>query len=69
MLIDSYLQEMVRVNASDLFLTIACPPSLRVHSNIITLNAPPLDETDMSALIDDMLNDEQKDDQRRRSEH
>ena len=62
MLIDSYLHEMVKVNASDLFLTINCPPSLRVEGNIVALNAPPLDDADMDALIDDMLSEEQRDD-------
>ena len=38
----AYLQFMVRAEASDLFLTVGAPPSLKVHGQLRSVNLPPL---------------------------
>src|SRR5690606_21066077 len=57
----SYLREMVKVNASDLFLTVGCPPSMRVGSKIIAMGMPAFEHDDILTLVDDMLTEDQTD--------
>ncbi len=60
-LIHPYLNAMIMQGASDLYLTIGYPPSLRVNGEIVKLEAPALLPEDMDALLEDTLNDEQYD--------
>ncbi len=55
------LGEMVRYNASDLYLTFGCPPSLRLADRIAPLGNELLDETKLDALLKELLNEEQQD--------
>lgn len=55
------LGEMVRHNASDLYLTFGCPPSLRLSDRIAPLGNELLDETKLDALLKELLNEEQLD--------
>lgn len=59
--VDIYLHEMISNGASDLFLTEGCSPSLRIEDRISPLNEPPLSQSDIEALIESMLNEDQLD--------
>lgn len=61
LLIYSYLREMVKQNASDLFITVGCPPSMRVGSEVIALSMPPFERADIITLVENMLSEEQMD--------
>lgn len=60
-LIYSYLREMVKLNASDLFITVGCPPSMRVGSTIVAMSMPPFQHDDILTLVQDMLSEDQLD--------
>jgi twitching motility protein PilU len=45
-----YLQFMVRAEASDLFLTVGAPPSLKVRGAIRPMDLPALTHSDAKAL-------------------
>ena len=60
-LLAPYLQEMITSQASDLFMTTGSAPSLRIDEIIYPFNAPPLNSSDMDVLINDVLNEEQRD--------
>ena len=61
LLINTYLQEMVKQDASDLFMTIGCPPSMRIGNTIVAMDIPVFEAEDIQALLDDMLNEDQVD--------
>lgn len=56
-----YLSQMVHYNASDLYLTFGCPPSLRLSDRIAPLGSEPLSAESLEALLRDLLDDEQYD--------
>ena len=49
------LKAMVVRNASDLHLTVGCPPSLRVNEDLTPMNLPPLTAEDTKALAYGLL--------------
>jgi twitching motility protein PilU len=55
------LDEMIRHNASDLYLTFGCPPSLRLSDRIAPLGNTTLDEAQLDAIIRELLDEEQRD--------
>jgi twitching motility protein PilU len=59
--IGPFLDEMIRYNASDLYLTYGCPPSLRLSDSIAPLGTEPLSEENLEALLNDLLDEEQQD--------
>jgi twitching motility protein PilU len=58
--IEAYLDEMVKRDASDLFLTVECPPSLRVDNKIVEFDMPGLQEAEIELIINDVLDDDQR---------
>ncbi len=58
--LEPYLKEMIRQDASDLYLTVGSSPSLRVDDKIYSLEKPPLEQTDIDIVIADVLTDEQR---------
>jgi len=50
----------VENNASDLHLSSGTPPSIRVDGDVRKLNIPAFDETDVNALVYDIMNDRQR---------
>jgi len=60
-IINSYLRQMVTAGASDFFITVDCPPSMKIEGKIVALDAPPLDEGEIKVLVDDLLNEDQQD--------
>ena len=50
----------VKNTASDLHLSTGQPPIIRVHGEIRKINLPPLEEEDVSAMITDIMNDNQR---------
>ncbi len=57
--IHSLLEEMQRHKASDLYLTHASPPALRVNDAIILLSETALSDTDLARYMEQMLSAEQ----------
>lgn len=60
-LLDPLLEEMVRLNGSDLYLTFGCPPSLRLTDRILPLSKEPLADEVMQSYLDEILTAEQRD--------
>lgn len=58
--IHPYLQEMVKREASDLFLTVGCPPSLRVDGRIVEFDIPDFSEEDINKILMDLLSEDQR---------
>jgi len=55
-----YLTEMNDKGASDLYLTINAPPTLRINDELSALNAKPLLEEDINQIIQAILTTKQK---------
>jgi twitching motility protein PilT len=49
--IDSYFKFMLEQNASDLHLSTGNQPMLRVHGDLVRIDAPPLESDDLKALV------------------
>jgi len=58
--IDSYLNSLWEAGGSDLLLTVGAPPLLRVHGELGSLGDEPLTAFDTDALLDEVLNHDQK---------
>lgn len=56
-----YLDEMIRYNASDMYLTYGCPASLRLSDRIAPLGTDLLDENTLDHMLTDLLDEEQYD--------
>ncbi len=54
------LQTMVEKGASDLHLTVATPPQLRINGHLYPLRTPPLTSADIQQIAYGILNDKQK---------
>ena len=61
LIIDRYLKAMTKQGASDLFLTKGASPSLRIDGKVIPIKAPPLKEEDINLILEDLLNEDQRD--------
>ena len=55
-----YLQLMVRMRASDLFLTVQAPPTLKVEGTMRRLDTKPLDSNEVRALAYSVLRESQR---------
>jgi twitching motility protein PilT len=49
--IDSFFKFMLEQNASDLHLSTGNQPMLRIHGELVRIDAPPLDSDDLKALV------------------
>jgi twitching motility protein PilT len=49
--IDSYFKFMKEQSASDLHLSTGNPPMLRIHGELVRVDAPPLENDDLKALV------------------
>ncbi len=58
--IESFLREMVERGASDLHLTTASPPMIRLHGHLTSIAHPPLSGTDTKNLCYSLLTEAQK---------
>ena len=58
--IEAFLREMIERGASDLHLTIASPPMIRLHGELLALAHPPLSSTDTKNLCYSLLTEAQK---------
>ena len=59
-LIFQYLTAMETHNASDLYLTVGFPPSLRGESNLVPLSEKKLTQEDIGEMLNSMLTSRQK---------
>jgi twitching motility protein PilT len=57
---DDLLMEMVKLDASDLHISVGVPPSLRLHNKIVRLNLPIVSTQTVIKLATELLTDEQK---------
>ena len=58
--IEAFLREMIERGASDLHLTTASPPMIRLHGELTALAQPPLGATDTKNLCYSLLTEAQK---------
>ncbi|HLK12986.1 MAG TPA: type IV pilus twitching motility protein PilT [Candidatus Binatia bacterium] len=58
--IEAFLREMVERGASDLHVTNASPPMIRLHGGLVPLTHPPLSPTDTKNLCYSLLTEGQK---------
>src|SRR2546421_8154871 len=49
--IDSFFKFMIEQDASDLHLSTGNQPMLRIHGELVRVDAPPLDSDDLKALV------------------
>lgn len=59
-LIFKYLTEMGRQNATDLYLTVGVPPTLRVDDNLVPVNDVPMDINQMNDILSNVLTTRQR---------
>jgi len=55
-----YLTEMGRQNATDLYLTIGVPPTLRVDDNLVPISNKPMDAVQMNDILSNILTTRQR---------
>src|SRR2546425_7285090 len=58
--ISELLAFVVKNKASDLHLSSGLPPMIRVHGDVRRINLPPLDHTEVHAMVYDIMNDSQR---------
>lgn len=57
--LDPLLDCLITLDGSDLYLTVGVPPSVRVSDRIVTLRDTPLEDADITLLVQEALTDEQ----------
>lgn len=57
--IDKYLDAIIKSNATDLYLTVSCEPSIRKEEKIIKLNHPPLSSEEINLITKEIITEEQ----------
>lgn len=55
------LVHILQVGASDLYLKVGVPPRLRLMGTVTVMNLPPLTRIDVERMLEDVLDDTQKD--------
>jgi len=55
-----YLTEMAKAEASDLYLTVGVPPTLRTDTDMFALDQPALDINDLSEIVNFILTSRQR---------
>jgi twitching motility protein PilT len=58
--ISELLAFTVKNKASDLHLSAGLPPMIRVHGDVRRINLPPLEHTEVHAMVYDIMNDGQR---------
>ena len=56
----SYLNEMIQRHATDLYLTVGVPPTLRIDNELHPLADAPLQEEDMQVMLNEVLTSRQR---------
>ena len=51
----SFLHEMINRHATDLYLTVGVPPTLRIENELFSLSELALTEEDMQVMLNDVL--------------
>ncbi|MES2985010.1 MAG: PilT/PilU family type 4a pilus ATPase [Pseudomonadota bacterium] len=59
--INTLLHEMIDKKASDLYLTFDCPPALRINDDVVTSSTTPLNDSDLTNYISQLLTLDQLD--------
>lgn len=61
LIIDQYLTEMTKHNASDMYLTVGFPPSIRGQDQVIRpIYKNPMKQSDVDVILNELLSDEKK---------
>lgn len=58
--ISSYLKKMVGNNASDLFLTVGVPPSVKIHGDIQPISEDVFSANDVASAVLGLMNEDQR---------
>lgn len=56
----AYLNEMVKKNGTDIYLTVGVPPTLRIQGELHSLGGHALQEDDMQAILSEVLTSRQR---------
>lgn len=56
----AYLNEMIQKKATDLYLTVGVPPTLRVKDDLVQIGDQPLQEEDMQSVLNEVLTSRQR---------
>lgn len=56
--LNSWLEKLVTQKGSDLFLTVGAPPIIKVHGKLVPLSENPLKETDIDAVLINLMGEE-----------
>jgi twitching motility protein PilU len=56
----SYLNEMIQKHATDLYLTVGVPPTLRIDDRLHPIGEQPLQEEDMQTMLNEVLTSRQR---------
>ena len=67
--IEEMLQIAKDAGASDLHVTVGVPPKMRVNGHLITMDFPKMLPPDTSALLDEIMNEKQKEKFEEKGEH
>jgi len=59
-ILDPMFHEMVKHRASDLYLTVGFPPTLRVSDRLLPISENKLTDTDIESIIDELLEPEKR---------
>jgi twitching motility protein PilU len=55
-----WMREVITAEASDLYVTVGAPPTMRGDDGFVKLEAEPLTESDLEAIIQDLATEEQQ---------
>ena len=58
--VDVLLEEMVRQSASDLYVTVGCPPTLRINGRMMQVNDHRMTFDNVKGIIESLLDEEQR---------
>lgn len=58
--ISCFLDEMIKNDASDMYLTVGCKPSIRKNHKIVPISDTPIQPADTKRFVDEILDDDKK---------
>ena len=56
----TYLNEMMSRGATDIYMTVGVPPTLRIDNELVALSATPVREDDLQAILNEVLTSRQR---------
>ncbi len=59
--LDQLIRKFVSLEGSDMYITVGCPPSIRIADKIVALFDPPLNDEDVESLLREILDEDKID--------